>query len=216
MKKAFYKTMAFLSMALITNAQASIPINTSDIPLSVCAGQWGFLDASGELDDFSWSKYAWGYNNSNPKIWSPNQAGVKINSNVSTGLREVVVRFQMSGSDISRFQSYMNFTNTSTRIPFALEIDIVDDDELLGNTGENDFSIVRNNLPNSAGLMEDVSASDSTNQLSALIVRPDNLQPKSENRLYFLTEPFYIREFMYLSWKTNPGKNCFVPIAGRR
>ena len=78
MKKTFYKAVVFLGIALATSAQADISINTSDIPLSVCAGQWGFLDASGFISNYEWGVKSFGLAYLNASRWAPNQAGIQI------------------------------------------------------------------------------------------------------------------------------------------
>ncbi len=73
-------------------AQAEMQIDNSDIPLSVCVGQWGFIDASGEFNNFNWSTNAWGSQWSEAKNWSPDHVGIMIRSDEREGVFVFVLK----------------------------------------------------------------------------------------------------------------------------
>lgn len=83
----------------------------------------------------------------------------------------------MSDSDIKFFKN-LKFNHTNTRVPMALEVDVVDFDNLFGLIGEGDFNVLngKDSIPSSAKLRADVSAFDDVKQLSAIIMRPDQLE----------------------------------------
>lgn len=152
----------------------------------------------------SWSTYAWGFfEGSNldkkddrlkeqagqAKGWSPDIGGFRVNKDGT-----VSVRFVMSQEDINTFKQ--SFTsNASVRVPFAFEIDVVDDktkhfrsrrpnakNSIFGTLEKRDYKVsiqphIQGEDLDSKFVIADEGAYDEKKTLSALISRPDLLEP---------------------------------------
>jgi len=168
------------------NIQAqAVFIDNSDVPLNECP-----LSTKGRLLPLrieQWGIIIWGGHIKTR--WAPLVAGIQpMGAKGKDGIR---VRLVFSKEDI-RFYKQAKFPGTDTRIPYALEIDVVDkmavfpyNRGVFGIPGEQDFEIASHNLPDKAELIIDVSASDTVNQMSAIITRPDQLEPYTVYEIVF-------------------------------
>jgi parallel beta-helix repeat protein len=162
------KVLFFLSLIIavlffsIGNVQAEYFIDNSDIPVDEkCIGYYGYMDA---YTAYNWSPTKWG--NPSASKWAPAFAGIKVSTE-----RIATIRFVLSQEEIDFYSSV--FPNTNSRIPYALEINVVDYDDIFGNG----FLISKNNVFDETPLRKDVSAYDEVDQMSVFIARPDLLKP---------------------------------------
>ncbi|MFH1188087.1 MAG: hypothetical protein V1688_04510, partial [bacterium] len=143
--------------------QAEIAVNNSDIPLDTkCLGSWGFKDAFNAGD---WSPAKWG----DPDVtkWAPTFAGLKVSKD-----RRATIRFVFSQEEIDFYSK--TFPGANTRIPYSLEISVVDYNQIFGLK---EFKIYSSNVFDDTKLKYDVDAYDPEKQMSVFIPRPDQLKP---------------------------------------
>lgn len=159
----------------------AIDIDNGDIPLvEKCASwdswfNWNFIDANDALK-INWSPEKWLYPQATE--WSPSVMGARVGADGN-----IAVRFIMTSEDVNFFKN-AKFNGTDVRIPFALEIDVVDHDNAFGEAGVDDFSVKID--PDDAGLMADISALDKDqNSLGAIIMHPTELKADTVYQIVF-------------------------------
>jgi len=177
MKKFLFVFCLILSVLCIEVGilKAEIEINNEDVEgvfglVDNCVPHIGLNEARTAGD---WGSDKWG--NHSPLKWSPLYAGI-----TNHGSDSVTIRMVFSKANID-FYKNAKFKGTDTRIPFALEIDVVDPKGVFGEEDYNDFYISSNNLPTEVKLISDTSIFDSANQMSVIIARPDKLE---SNKVY--------------------------------
>lgn len=175
MKSAVKVVVWLVSFFVAVGSGVAMEIDRSDSPLvPICifySGPWAAID-------IDWSPHVWSLSQQETcQYWSPDVAGVHI-----TGDGKVIVRFVLSQYDINFLSR--KFAGTDTRVPFALEIDVVDHNTITGEMGKDDFSIA-DNLPWQAVLLRDIPDFDDIKQLSAVIIRPDRLAANTVYEIVF-------------------------------
>ncbi|MCK4636220.1 MAG: hypothetical protein KAT32_05145 [Candidatus Moranbacteria bacterium] len=105
---------------------------------------------------------------------------------------EFVIRFQMSKDDIKFFEN-LKFNYTNTRVPLALEIDLVDKKGIFGYSKGHVIADT-SSIPSEALLKPDVGASDSEHQYSVIIMRPDKLKANTLYEIVFRQTLFGYKE----------------------
>lgn len=179
--KVCLASVVTIAVVLLSSLVLAIDINNGDSPLDKNCGCEKVLPDGHCVDAFNagvWSPGKW----LNPKAsnWSPSVMGVRVGADGN-----IAVRFIMDQSDINFFKN-AKFNGTNIRVPFALEIDVIDHDNAFGETGEDDF-VVRNDgtIPSTARLERDVSASDDIKSLGAIIFHPSELEPDTVYQIVF-------------------------------
>jgi hypothetical protein len=180
----------------ITNGDNTDALLECCSPSDWLSNFWG-CDASRAGNINSWSLYSWGFFEGSKlktkaerikeeaeqaKGWSPDIGGFRVNRDGT-----VSVRFVMSQEDVDTFKQPF-IANGNVRVPFAFEIDVVDDktnnkkdpNSIFGTTQRKDYT-VKINPPiqgedlDSKFVVPDEGAYDEKKTLSALIARPDLL-----------------------------------------
>ncbi len=128
---------------------------------------WNPFDSS-DAANIDWSPAKWQYPQA--KNWSPSVMGARVGADGN-----IAVRFIMTTEDVDFFKN-ARFNGTNIRVPFALEIDVVDHNGALGVKRAEDFKIVEDNLPGEAMLSEDISNFDKTKALGMIIFQPAKLE----------------------------------------
>ena len=176
----------------ITCVHASVSINNSDIPtmykcctnpaifgnqrLQGCAGSYSNADIA------LWSFDAF----SSPPVtqWSPDVAGVRVKDN-----GDIVVRFVIDDEDRNTFAS--QFHRTNTRIPYALEVEVVDYNQSFGSaSSRDDYDVLHSSSMNDADVRRDLGgmmsiSGDAKKIFEAIIYRPDLLTTNVVHEITF-------------------------------
>lgn len=122
------KVFVFVSLVItvlffnVITAKAKFIIDKSDIPLDTeCCDLSHPINLLTECKDAAqagdWNPGKWG--NLEKTKWTPPFAGLKVSQD-----RSATIRFVISEEELAFYSS--TFPNTNTRIPYSLEINVVD------------------------------------------------------------------------------------------